>query len=667
MLAAAVFAAAGRAALAQSNAPPDEGPVIVGENKDKWRAFELKSFGAAIEINTRYRNDQLRQDGLPDLNDRELRQREYFDLTTELYIGHKNLIDFTGTAQLGLEDRFLDTDTTQSNTHESNFTDLYNLNALILANSFVPTSVYTRRDESIIDQPFTGTIDALTNETGIVSNIRSTVAPTTIRAFHLDYNQSSPLGQFDSSLVQNTASIQSNIFISANNKLDVNYTFDQIQETQGSTFTNDRDRHDGLLTDTYTFGTRGENQLRSFLRYYEETGNFPYQTLRWDEQLLLTHSDRLETRYNTTVERISRDTSDQTLGRGEANIRHKLFDSLVSNGTVGGQYFTTSENFDSSDIFFNGQLEYTKLVPKGRFDSTVGAGMNFQQNSEQGSTISVIDEPHTFNDPFPIVLSRRNIVEGSVRMTGLGGFPTYIENTDFTVQYFPDRAEVRIVAGRGIVDGQTLLFDYDVGPEQANDITTLDTSINLRYTFTETFMQGLSVYTSYRTRDNHVDAKDPSQIVLDNTQVLLYGADYRRGGLTLRAEQERRESNVNPYDTTRLQAIYDLVLGPGSLVTADVSYDLIDYSNPENTTQFLRASARWEQRLMESFFFNLRLEYRNEQDDLSGNSDGFEQHVGFRWKYRQTSVFGEFTNSFLTSDTSDQTSQMFELGLRRDF
>jgi hypothetical protein len=668
LIAVAALCAAGRVAQAQDLAPPEDGgPVVIGESTERWKPYELKTFSAFVDFNGRYRSDTLKQQGQADLTDTETRLRELLDLNGQMYFGHKNLVDLTASAQFGLEESTLDSETAQAKIDESQLTTLYNLSALILANSYMPTTVYTRRDEVTLDQAFSGSIDSLTSETGIVSTIRSVSAPTTLRVFHLENDQTSLLGTSDSSLTQDSASAQSNITLSDQHRLDLNWTFDQVSETQGSGFQNDYDRNDAQIAETFTFGGKGQHQLRSFLRFYDESGNFKYQTVRWDEQLQLIHSERLETRYNTTAEHLSRDDLDQTVARGDANIRHKLFDSLVSTGTVGGQQIKTSENFSTTDLFINGGLEYTKLVPYGRFDSSAGVSVNMQQNSERGGLLTIVDEPHTFNDPLPIVLSRRQIIPGSIVVTALGGFPTYIEGPDYTVSYFPDRAEVRILPGRGVVDGQTLLFDYVLGPEPGSNIDTLGTSITVRYTLTETALRGLSVYTTYRTQTNNLDTEDPTLFVLDDVRVLQYGADYRRGGLTLRAEQENRESTVNPYDTSKLQATYDYILGIGSVVTADASYDLIDYQMPVNHVEFIRLTTRWEQRLTGTLAMTLGLEYRDEKDDLSGNSNGLEERFGLKWKYRQTSAFLEVNNSSLEATTSEQTSQTLEFGFRRRF
>ena len=84
-------------------------------------------------------------------------------------------------------------------------------------------------------------------------------------------------------------------------------------------------------------------------------------------------------------------------------------------------------------------------------------------------------------------------------------------------------------------------------------------------------------------------------------------------------------------------------------------------------SEFMRLTTRWEQQLTGTLAMTLGLEYRDEKDDLSGNSNGLEERVGFKWRYRQTSAFLEINNSSLEATTSEQTSQTLEFGFRRSF
>jgi hypothetical protein len=167
--------------------------------------------------------------------------------------------------------------------------------------------------------------------------------------------------------------------------------------------------------------------------------------------------------------------------------------------------------------------------------------------------------------------------------------------------------------------------------------------------------------------DHSLSTANPSLFVLDDFRDLLLGLEYLRGGLDLKAEYQMHDSTVNPYDTTRLQAIFFEAISRDSVLSLDASYEIIEYSMPENRVVFTHVIGRWDQRINPEFQFNIRLEYRQEDDDLLGNSQGFDQVLGFNWRKRQTTIYGSISNDILNGPSSDTMSQMVTFGIRRDF
>lgn len=653
--------------LAVARQGGDDGPVIVGETKSKWKAFDLNRVGGAFEFLGRHREDRLRQTTVDDTNDTESLMRELLELSGEAYIGHKNLVDLTGRVRFGFEDRFIDSETFGQDDHSGDFTNLFDVNARLLGTSKLPTDVYARRDEQFLDRDFAGSVKNTTEEVGAVVSYQSEVAPTTVRLFRIKSTQDDPDNLFDYDVTQHTFSINSNIRVANQHRLEASYTFDDVAENQVGGFVNDYQRHDAQLTDVINFGKTGTNELRSYLRYFEQTGRFDQSIARWDEQLLLVHSTRLETRYNTTLEHHSIGDSDQDHIDASATIKHKLFDSLVSTGTVGVRRFSDSTDFSSNEWFVQGNLDYTKKVPLGRLDLDLGASFNAQDNSERGSTFRVIDESHTFRDPLPITLSRRNIVVGSIVVTASSGFPTYQEGVHYTTLFFVDRVEVRIIVGSGISDGSTLLFDYDVGPEPGSTVNTTGLTASVRYTFEQGALTGLSLYSQYRRQDHEVDTAPGINLVFDDTQTLMYGAEYRRGEWRLKGEREHHESTVSPFDATRLQASYDYVFARGSNLGFDATHEEFDFDNPANQVVFNRLTFRWNEQLTRNTNMLFRIDLRDEDDDLRGSTQGIDQYLTLQWRKRQTSAYVTIRNTLLESDRTDRATHFIEIGLRREF
>jgi hypothetical protein len=180
-------------------------------------------------------------------------------------------------------------------------------------------------------------------------------------------------------------------------------------------------------------------------------------------------------------------------------------------------------------------------------------------------------------------------------------------------------------------------------------------------------MDGVSLYSTYRTIGHTVDTDDPTTFILDDVNDLLLGAEYRVGGLDLTYEYNNHDSTFDPYIVNRFQVLYIYPLGPGSSLSADASREFIEYTEQANEVTFDRASLRWNYRLNEDFDLNARLEYRHEDSQSRGDSQGLEEVVGVSWHRRQTTIYCNVRNSTVDSDNSNESAQLLQLGLRRVF
>lgn len=654
----------------QGVAPPqdDSGPVIVGTPRETWSGFQLLKLRPDLEFRWRHDRDKLKVDGQQDQTTIEDRYRELLNIDAEATIGHKNLIDIVGNFQLGLEDTFTRTGIEGGSGHSSDFLGLWDVNALIFGTSELPTNIYSRRNESRLRRPFAGTIDETLTDTGVATGYRNDFFSTTLEYFHRDDQITGNFGSIDTKTIQDTFTTNSIFTLTPSQRIELNYTLDAIDESQSGGYSDSYVRHDGTLTHNWSFGEDAHpSELRSTARVYQQSGLQDLQRFRWDEFLTLRHTDRFETRHSLVFQDDDIRGSKQQLIRGDSSAKYRLFESLTSLGTVGAQRVSDGEGFTSDDLFVTGQLDYTKSVPLGRLDASAGLGFDTQSNSEQGSTFRVLDEAHVYTDGFPIVLARRNIVPGSVEVRPTTGSTPYQEGIDYTVMYFPDHTEIRGVVTGGLVSGQIVLVTYDVGPEPGSDIDTVTTSMALRYTLTEGTFKGLAGYTTYRTIDHTVRADDPSLFTLDDSRDLLVGIEYLRGEILLRTEYNIHDSTFDPYTVWRLLGRYSLLTGAGSSLSAEVSRDMIDFTDVNDNVVLDRAVLRWNTRLDQSFDMHLGLDYRHEDSSRNGTSQGLEESIGFNWRKRQTSIYATFRNSNVTGSASDQESQSAELGIRRAF
>ena len=656
----------GARAQAQVAQPADGDPIIIGE-REAWDAWQLDTIGAAVETQARWRRFRRSTARQPEQVDTESYLLGRVELSGRAFVGHKNLLDITGRVAIGLEETDLDSDIAGASQTDRDLSLLYDVSALVLGEGPMPATVYSRREEIQLEREFAGSIDSTNTEHGILARLASESWPTSIHIFRRESDQSDKLGNIDHSVEQDSLSVRSSPDIGEFQDLSVEYTLDMVDERQSRSFQNSYTRHDAQVIHEIDFGEEQRHNLRSTGRFYDESGISDIRRFRLDELLRLEHTDRFDTRYDLRAEESTRADQWQRILRAAGQARYRLFDSLVAIGGLGAETLDVAGGFSSQLYFADTDLQYTKRVPLGRFDASVGGRLTRQENSEQGQPITLTDQTLTLTDPGASLVSRRNIVAGSVLVSNADGTRVYAEGLDYTVVYFPSHVEIRRVVGGAIADGESLLVDYTVGPEPASTIDSAGTNFSVRYTIEEGTFQGVSPYLNYNQTDQSIDTVDPSRFVLDEVKDLRYGLDYHRGNVTLQAERRNHDSTIYPYDTTRLEGRYDLRAGPGGAFSASVTSEITDYPTSGDETRFTRATLRAYGRVGAGLDLNAKLVYRDERSRLSTDLAGFEQSLEVTWRKGRTTINASIYNAILDAETTDSVSQTLTLGLRRTF
>lgn len=665
--AAAVAVASARPAAAQSLPPPEEGgPVIVGEHQEQFESFVIQRIRGVVEMLARYRTDERRRPGERTIRDTETILRPSIELSTDAYILHPNFIELSLTGRLLLDQESLDSESTGLNEDTTTLDTNYDFRALILGRSSMPITAYSRRTQTNIDRLFGPSFDSILTEHGGIVQFVNDRAPTTIQYFHRDLEQVDSTGALDFGVVQDSFDIRSIIRLAERQTLSLDYTMDAVRQSGAQRAAFEFVRHDATAVHTLNFGDHHLHELRSRMRWLEQTGDSPFRRITFDESLRLRHTDRFQTRYDLFYETQEREDSSQDFLRGNFSLRHRLFESLVTTANVGASTLST-DGFNSNEYFGDVALDYVKRVPYGVFSATASVGGNLRDDGPRGTPLRILDEPRTFNDPAPIVLARQNIIVGSIVITDLSGLIFYAEGLDYTLRGFPDRVEVRRVIGGSISDGQTVLIDYTIGPEPASTVNTTSLGLSARYDIQEGFLRGLGLYLRYLQRDSDIDSPNPTFFILDESRDLIVGADYTTGPLTLNAEYESYDSTISPFTATRFEAWYVHTLGRGSSISLSGNYQIIDFTAINNQVNLAVVRAIWNQQLSNKLRLSAQVIWRDEEDALDGHSQGFEQRLSINWRHRQTEVYLSGRNSMFDSPTEERLTQALEMGFRRSF
>jgi hypothetical protein len=663
----AVLAAVWVGAIPIEPARAQDEPIVVGEQQ-KPRKIDLYNFRGALDLLWRNRRDELKSPGAPEQRFRENRFEETFTLESDGHIYHPNLVELDLAGKFGLTQTEIDQ--TGESGDDTQFGTLYewDLNATILRKEVAPLTLYTRRTQDQLNREFGPTIDNTYTQHGAIWDIRSKTVPTRFEIFHSDQEQkgiADDVGDF--SLIQDSFLWHSEYRPRRGHTLTWDYTLSYVQEETEGFNANDYLLNDANLTYSIDFGPGERNNLSSSLSYLDQGGDFPIERLRWNEFLRLRHTADFETRYQYTFDKQEFSGIGQDRHRGTAGFIHRLYESLTTTGNVGGEFIDYDDGSQTHDLFADVQFDYRKEVPLGVLTAFIGGAFDYQINDVQVTARAVVDAPRTFVDPAPITLIGNNIDPASIVITNSNGLIMYQEGIDYDVEVFPNRVEIRRVLGGRIASGETVLIDYLLLPQAENKVTTRTYFFGGRYDIERGLLRGTGIYGRFTRQDQDVDSDFPLSFTPNSFDDLVFGIEYRRWGFTVGAEHETYDSTISPFEANRYFANYAKRLRRDLTLDLGVTYQQIDYTDVDNHLDLLTVSGSVVYRITPRLFLTGTVTWRDEQDDLRGPTRGLEEQLQINWYHRQTSFYGLIRNADLDSPFTDNSFQVFEIGIRREF
>ena len=133
------------------------------------------------------------------------------------------------------------------------------------------------------------------------------------------------------------------------------------------------------------------------------------------------------------------------------------------------------------------------------------------------------------------------------------------------------------------------------------------------------------------------------------------------------AEHETYDSTISPFEADRYFANYAKRLRRDVTLDLGLTYQQIDYADIDNHLDLLTVTGSVVYRITPRLFLTGTVTWRDEQDDLRGPTRGLEEQLQINWYHRQTSFYGLIRNADLDSPFTDNSFQVFEIGIRREF
>jgi hypothetical protein len=642
---------------------PEDGPVVIGQRRELETVhFDRPTVGLSLEA-THGRDKTTTVAGTDRFSETVV--SEILDARTQGYVLHPNFLDFSLGGSFGLTQSEADVNGASDRADGTVYT--WDARGTFFRDREAPFSLYTRREEGFTDRAFGPTLETTTTESGAILDVRDRRYPTRFQASHLDTRQETLAGQEDFTLRRDAFNWTTFTQPTPDQRVTWNYNF--ARTNQGGVGEAEYDSHDARLTHDLTFGPADDHSLTSSLTYSAEFNQDAGDTesFRWSEFLRLKHSPDLETRYRYEFDWFDFDASERARNRATAGFVHRLYESLVTTGTVGGQTIGASGGNDEWETFADLDFDYHKRAPYGVLSADLGLGWSYNETDAATGFTQVVNRPATFADPAPIVILGTNVDPGSIVVTDATGTRLFVPGLDYVTTEFPDRVEIQRVVGGAIAAGDVVLLDYllEPLPESTTEQTTL--SAGVRYDLDRGPLRGLGAYGRYARADQRIDTPTPSAFVSGDYDDYVAGTEYRRWGFTLGAERQWHDSDVNPFEATRYFARYIARATADTTVTANATYTTLDYDEPAHTVDLLATTAGVEHRIVRGLLVRADLRWRDERDDSVGRTTGFEQEFELEWTYRQTEVYARARNARLDGPDREDEFQFFEVGLRREF
>lgn len=644
-----------------------DGPVVVGQAPETHGLW-LDPPRTTLELLYRHQADNTensRDSSAADIPHREDRFEETLQLSTTGYIYHPNLVDLHLSGTFGLTQAWLDDDGAAE--YESGILREWDVSSSFLRKEPVGLTLYSRQRRGLLDREFGPSVDTTVTTSGGILDIRSELLPTQLEYSRAAENQAAVSDTPGYDFTQDTFTWHTDCRPTDRQQLFWNYTQIWKEESPDADNQIAFNTRDLSLTHAYQFGDDERYRLDSSFRDFRQTGDWDRQQRHWDETLNLQHTDWFSSRARYAFEQNSFSSQDETQNSGEIGFTHRLYESVITNGTTGIRDRRRDDGGDSVEKYATLSPEYHKKIPFGLLTVNLGVGLDKEDIETRSSPTQVANVEATFSDEGPITLVGAHIIPSSVVVSDTTGLIVFIVDYDYTQTVFPDHVELKRIVGGRILNGQRVRIDYRLDPAPATTTTTRTESAGVRYELQEWYLKGLGVYARYANQDQTVDT-DYLEATPPNTyDDTTFGSDYRIGGLSTGIERRHHDSSIAPFDADRVFARYAHRLDGETTLHFTSAYSITDYPQSANEVDLLTLGTSIQHRFTERLTASARLLWRDEDDRLQGNSRGFEQELQLQWSIRQTSINLLVRNATLDTTNENRSHQLVRFGLRREF
>ncbi len=398
------------------------------------------------------------------------------------------------------------------------------------------------------------------------------------------------------------------------------------QEYQGSTRPFQTTRDLLRLTHEVDFGADHKNQLRTFVHWQEESGDFARDLFEIGPRLSLHHSETLQTQYQYQFNRERYEGLDIETQRLDFVLTHQLYTNLTTTFNVFGLYEDIEDDVQTTQYGSSVDWQYNRRNPLGHFYANLALAYDTQDTSGGNGNRVVLNEAHVINDPVAATLRNRNVIPVSIIVSDTSNRRFYRVGIDYYIVYLANTVRIARIRTGQIADGDTILVDYLYNTPAGGTLDTIRVDFNVEQRFTS----GLKPYyrLSYRNQEDNYTTGFFSRA--DRTDQHRLGVSFDRDRYSVGTEYEIFDDFIDPYDAYHFNGRIHLIRTPDQTFDASARFSHLFFEGGIDKRDVVMIDVeldhRW--RLSDSVSTIQRFAYRLENDSTAGRTHAWDVTAG---------------------------------------
>jgi hypothetical protein len=604
---------------------------------------------------------------------------ERLNLKTRGNVYHPNLLSYSAAIGVGLIQHDYDSD--EEDDKMSGTVHDYNFSANILRAKPYPISLYTSKSERLVPRRFLSGLKVEDEASGIGLGLHLKKWPMNFQYSTLSKTEDS-LGSTSSNASGDFSKRVEDRFRYALSHSfgpdsDFNFDFERIEETNKNSYgkrENDRDTY--RARHQLGFGKTKQNNLNSFLDYYETTGISSTENFKWNEMLRLNHSKRFSTNYAFRFIESKNVLNKNTETNWDAGFNHKLYKSLTTTGTIKLSESKIGNISETQQRQTNLALNYNKTNPFGIFSTSYSTNLSKSQQSGGSGIGDVLDELHRAT-PSPVILNHRNIDITTIRVDDKDGYgDIYHIGSDYTVTEVNGRVQLTVLPFGSVapdpyfkdtdisaVNGKVFYVDYEYLIEPKRQEETVSQRFNIR----QDFKFGLSLFYGHFRTDQSITS-NVTDITPDESRSNIYGFDYGKGRFGLFGEYITLDSTQIVSTTKRLRARYNMNINTSTFANIHALKEIYTYTFPDAMEiDIFRIGSELTSQFTRRLSATAGVNYYERKSSAGDKTTGLQFRTDFKYRYRQIFLSTGLSYNSLEGTNSKNDSLSINFRVKRYF